>query len=166
MFNRPQKKSNWRNEMPTGAIRSVEEMLDLVIEARKTKRAIRIYTVNQGGSLSTFYIYSKTKLYRPGGKHPNPNWGIDNVNYVLYPIVKDHSCIGYKTTNRRWFKSDEILESFIPALSKYPAVEHRMFTNKMAAEKYSKALSSDPIYMNEVREWHAYCYRMFNHDYN
>ena len=159
----PEQKSNWRNEMPAGAIKSAEEMLDLVIEARKEKKAIRIYTVSQSGHLSCFYIYSKTKLYRPGGKHPNPTYdSLDNTNHVLYPILKDHSLIGYKQTNNRWFKGDELLESYIPALSKFKPTEHRMFQNKKHAENYSKALSSDPQYMLEVKQWHEYCRKSFS----
>lgn len=155
-------RTNYHREWPTGSFKSVEEVLDLVIEARKTKRAIRIYTVCQSGHISVFYITSKTKLYRPGGKHPDPVFSIDNVNHVLYPTFHDHYRSGMwrsSKTNERWYKTHELLESY--GIKTNYQTEHRMFTNKRAATEYSAKLKADPIYIEDVAEWHKYCHRMF-----
>lgn len=163
MFGRPTKKSNWRNEMPPGAIKSMEEMRDLIIEARKEKKAIRIYTVNQGGRLGTFYIISKSRIYKKGSPFPDRmglNRGINDIGDVIEPAIHDHSCINMRGTNRRWFKSHEFIDSYTGDYT-----EHRMFTNKQHALNYSNKLKNDPVYQQEVKDWHAYCDKMFN-DYD
>lgn len=169
MFNRPKQKSNWRNEYPIGALKTREEVLDLVIEARKSKRAIRFYTVNQSGSLGIFYITSKTRLLKKGSPYPKgqPLEGeINDIGDKIAPTYSDHSkYFGGRGVKNRFCRTDgEFLGSY--GIVSPGSTEHRLFTNRMAAEKYSKALSSDPVYMNEVKEWHAYCDRMFNHDYD
>lgn len=156
-----QNRTNYHKKFPAGALKTVEEVLDLVIEARKERKAIRIWTVQQSGYLSCFYLISKTKLYRPGGKHPDPSYSsIDNVNHVLYPTVSDHSIIGMKSTNNRWFKGHTLLESY--GIKTNFKNEHRMFTNYKLAKQYSEQLKNDPIYIEDVKRWHAYCGRLFS----
>lgn len=151
------------NYYPTGALRTREEVLDLVIEARKEKKAIRIYTVNQGGHLDCFYIYSKTKLHKKGAPDPTPYPLKKGVLFdMLYPIVHDHRSISSSKTNKRWFKWHEYIGSYgIKDGSPYPT-EHRMFTNKRAAEEYSTLLQNDREYQEGIVRWHKYCNKMFD----
>lgn len=150
----------YANHWPAGAIRSKEELMDLVIEARKEKKAIRIHTVNQSGYMSVFYIYSKTKLYKTGTPHPNPVLsGISCPSDVLYPVFHDHSRITKHRGVQRWFKTDEHPASY--GIDDRYGTDHRMFTNKMHAENYSELLKNDPEYLEEVRQWHAKCNKLF-----
>lgn len=154
-------RTDYHKQFPAGALRRVQDVLDLVIEARKEHKAIRIWTVEQAGYLSCFYIISRTKLYHPGGKHPDPVYSsIDNINHVLYPTISDHSSIGYKKTNNRWFKTHTLCESFGIEIH-YPT-EHRMFTNYKLALQYSNQLKNDKIYLEDVAQWHAYCAKIFS----
>lgn len=152
-------RTNYHKQFPAGSLQRVQDVLDLVIEARKERKAIRIWTVGQSGYLSCFYILSKTKLYRPGGKHPDPNYSIDNVNHVLYPTVSDHPSVGYRKTNDRWFKTHELCESY-GIMTRFES-EHRMFTNYKLALQYSNTLKNDKTYIEDVARWHSYCERMF-----
>lgn len=147
------------NYWPTGSLKRIEDILDLVIEARKTKRAIRVYTVTQLGYIDEFYLTSKTKLYRPGATHPTHS-DILCQCHTLYPVFDDHSCIGRLKTNTRWFRTDELLESYGVGNVRY-STEHRMFTNQRAALEYSQFLKNDPVYIQEVREWHDHCAELF-----
>ena len=157
---RPTKQTTYHLEYPTGALQRVEDVLDLVIEARKSRKAIRIYTVNQSGHIRIFFLTSKTKLYRPGGKHPDSHFSIDNVNHVLYPIYDDYGSLGYTIPKERWMRNHQLLESY--GIKSRFQTAHRMFTNKMAAGEYSQTLKNDPQYMKEVREWHDFCNELFS----
>jgi len=157
---RPTKQTTYHLEYPTGALQRVEDVLDLVIEARKSRKAIRIYAVVQSGYIRTFFLTSKTKLYRPGGKHPDPHFSIDNVNHVLYPIYADYGSLGYTIPKKRYMRGHELLESF--GINSRFESAHRIFTGRIAAEVYSQKLQHDSQYMKEVREWHAFCDELFS----
>lgn len=86
------KTSKVYDQWPTGAIRGNENLMDLVIEARKEKKAIRLYAVQQSGFITTLYICSKTKMYKAG----QDRRGIKELEFtdhgdILYPIFQDYS---------------------------------------------------------------------------
>lgn len=144
---------------PVGAIRTRQEVRDLVIEARKEKKAIRIWTVTQSGHLDCFYLTSKSRLHKPedlGLRYTSENdhafWHVD--------AVVDHSCIGMKGTNSRWFKKHELLGSYNIEASGGNC--HYAFTSKLAASRYSEELKNDARYQQSVKEHHERCARMFS----
>lgn len=159
-------RNTYYGKYPVGALKTRNEVLDLVIEARKEKKAIRIWTVNQLGRISAFYIYSKTKLYNQGA--PNPcNDGLEKVLFnMLYPVIHDHTIISHKKTNMRWFKTHEFIGSY--GVEETYNTEHRMFTNKRAATNYSNTLKNDPKYRADVEAHHQECAKLFSSfdDYN
>lgn len=129
-----------------------------MIEARKEKKAIRIWTVAQSGRLGCFYLTSRSRLHKPADK-PHMQAYADNPSFWYVTAVHDHSSLGYRTTNKRWFKGDEIMGSW--NIESYGANCHYAFTSKLAAERYSKELQNDARYLQSVREHHARCDAMF-----
>lgn len=157
MFGSPKDR---RTEMkpPAGAILYRQEIRDLVIEARKGKKAIRVYTVTQGGRLDCFYIYSRSRLHKPedaGLSFTSENdpgqWFVD--------VIDDHACIGRKKTNDRWFKTKEVLGSY--NIESFGGNCHYAFTSKLAAQAYSNELKNDATYQQYVKDWHAHCDKLF-----
>lgn len=133
---------------PLGAILKREEIIELVIEARKEKKAIRVWTVTQSGHLSCFYITSKSRLHK---NESAGQWKLD--------CYHDHSVIGMKNTNRRWFKNHELMGSY--NIESYGGNCHFAFTSKIAAKRYSEELKNDKDYIQSVKDWHSQCDRMF-----
>jgi hypothetical protein len=134
---------------PVGSIRTRDEVRDLVIEARKTKRAIRLYLVQQSGYLSEFFIASKSRLNKP--KEGSLCSG-DNF-YCLTGWTRS-------SFDKKYYRSDMLMGSFSIGVS--GGNGHFAFTNKIAAEKYSSQLKNDATYMKYVKDWHAYCSHAFS----
>ncbi len=133
---------------PLGAIQKREEIIELVIEARKEKKAIRVWTVTQSGHLSCFYITSKSRLHKADTAG---QWKVD--------CYHDHSLIGMKQTNDRWFKHYELMGSY--NIESCGGNCHFAFTSRIAAKRYSEELKNDNDYIQSVKEWHDRCDRMF-----
>lgn len=143
---------------PPGAIRTRNEIGDLVIEARKEKKAIRVWTVTQSGYLSCFYITSKSRLHKPDDK-PHMKDYANDPSFWYVSAFHDHANIGYRTTNKRWFRHDEIMGSY--NIESFGGNCHYAFTSKIAALRYSEELKNDEAYLLFVKQHHDRCKRMF-----
>lgn len=165
MFRRP-RETKYASEYPKGSIRHVDEIIDLVKQARIEKRPVRLYAVEQMGHISHYALTSKVKL------HPIPKPSLDNPG---------NFCIGPEFRRLEVWKiySGDYVSSYLPheflishfhkdrilmgsyGISCNPSGEHRLFTHKKLAEEYSNTLRNDPVYVQYVKDWHAYCDRVF-----
>lgn len=135
--------------------------MDLVIESRKTKKAIRLYTVEQSGHISEYFITSKTQHYKKGSPDPKPGYqGIDSVADQIYPVYRKWSFKGNSGPFKDRYNRDNLFYGQ-HVLDDYSS-EFRLFTNKMAATNYSETLKNDPEYVEEVKRWHAHCNNLFD----
>lgn len=143
-------------EPPPGRIKNRAELLDLIIEARKEKKAIRIYLVQQSGYLSEFFITSRSRLHKPeceSGLCSGPNFYKVNG--------KQLSAFGNRRHPKdRYYSTDILTGSF--NIESDGSADHYAFTNRALAERYSNFLKNDAAYTKYVREWHAYCDRSFS----
>lgn len=141
---------------PAGRIRAREELRDLVIEARKTRRPIRVYLVQQSGNMSEFFITSKSRLEKPDANPGEPCSGDD------FYKVQGKMLTGYGSRRRpadRYYSSHILAGSFNIGVD--GGSHHYAFTNRALAERYSNVLKTDPVYTKYVHDWHAYCDRTF-----
>ncbi len=149
-------RTNYYREYPPGAIQHMDDLMAIIIEARKEKKAIRLWTVQQSGYLSPLYIVSKTKRYKAGTPNPTSPNDISLHADIIYPVFRDFSSYGW---SKRWHQSHEYPSQY--GINSNFNVEHRVFTNKAMAERYSETLKNDRVYMEDVKNWHAECNRMF-----
>lgn len=135
---------------PPGAIRFRRELLDLVIEARKEKKAIRIYLVSQSGYMSEFFITSKSRMSKP--KHET---GLASGSSF-------YSVNGWRKSHFRdngYYKSEILTGSYNIECSS--SSNHCAFTNFLSAKKYSDHLKDDAAYVACVKAHHAWCNKIF-----
>lgn len=155
MFNQPTP-PKWIYEYPPGAIKSREELRDIITEARKEKKAIRLYSVSQSGSFGILYLTSKSRL-----KKPKKETGLcSGDSFYSVAVIKEVTWRDRSGTAER-FRRDELLCGTY-SIGVNPSAEHRLFTNRTHAENYSKKLKSSKAYMQYVDAWHAYCAKMFD----
>lgn len=140
---------------PVGRIKTRDELVDLIIEARKEKKAVRIWTVAQSGYLSPFFITSKSRLEKPD---ESAGYSRDDNFYEVkgYKL----STFGNRTRAEDRYYRDRILTGSYN-IGCNGGSHHYAFTNRVLAERYSETLKTDPIYTQYVKDWHAYCDRTF-----
>ena len=144
-------------EPPAGRIRTREELRDLVIEARKERKAIRIYLVQQSGYMNEFFITSRSRLEKP--KHEEGLCSGDN-----FYSVNGHQLSTFgspKSPKDRYYKTEILCGSFGIGVRQLGGSPHYAFTNRVTAQRYSLFLKTHKAYMQYVRDWHAYCDRTF-----
>lgn len=135
-------------ERPKGRIKTLAELQDIIIEARKEKKAIRLWGVQQLGHLEEIFLTSKSKIIKPekpgefGHYNTVPCW-------MRSPSPRE-----------RWYKYHFLPASYGIHDSKYDT-EFALFTNKRLAMEYSERLKSDPKYIASVRRWHDRCAIIF-----
>jgi hypothetical protein len=140
---------------PAGRIKTRGELLDLIIEARKEKKAIRLYLVEQSGHLGEFFITSQSRLSKPKyetGLASGPNFYSVNGRKLAY-WERDAA------PKRRYYSYEILTGSYNIEVD--GSSDHYAFTNRALAERYSNFLKNDAAYMRYVREWHAYCDKVF-----
>jgi hypothetical protein len=143
---------------PDGRIRTREELRDLIIEARKERKAIRIYLVEQSGHMSQFFLTSKSRLEKP--EHEHGLCSGDN-----FYSVKGKKLAGWerRLEPKHRYYSDRILcGSYGIGVQQYGGSPHYAFTNRILAERYSLFLKTHKAYAQYVRDWHAYCANVFH----
>ncbi len=120
-----------------GAIAHSKELIDLVIEARKEKKAIRLWRVEQMGHISPFYLTSRSRYISNSRRDDGSFLSVLRPAYNRVTGYVDHASIGYRGTRRRWFRTEILIGSYdIDGSSSYEP-EHRIFTSKIAADRYS-----------------------------
>lgn len=148
------RESKWSFKYPPGAVKTRDELRDLIIEARKEKKAIRLYAVGQMGHLRVYYLTSTSQLQKPKYKT-----GLcSGDSFYSTAAYVDHSCIGHNKTNNRWFKDQILCGSY--SIGTMSSEHHRLFTNKMHAENYATELKNDAEYVKSVHEHWEWCSRM------
>lgn len=144
-------KTTFWKEYPAGAIKHRQEVLDLIIEARKEKKAIRLYAVEQSGHLREMFLTSKSRMVKPkeDGMCTGPRF------YMV-----EHTRTLYNGYNRKeYYESHILMGSYDIGVPN--DTEHRLFTNRKLAEQYSETLKNSKEYLQEVKEHHERCNRMF-----
>lgn len=141
---------------PEGRIRSREELRDLIIEARKERKAIRIYLVQQSGYMSEFFLTSKSKLQKPDAES-----GLCSGDSFYRVNGRRLSSLHHRGKPKDRYYADELLTGSYNIGCNGGSVHHFAFTNRALAERYSNTLKNDPIYRQYVKDWHAYCDRSF-----
>lgn len=144
-----------------GAIRTSQEIVDLVIEARKEKKAIRLYCVGQMGQISAFYLTSKSRYVR-NKRERDGSSSLIGPAYDEVTGFNDHAFGKHTGTNRRWHKSRILAGTYDLGGSSGFSPEHRLFTNRLLAERYGEALKADPEYVAGVKAHWARCRTMFS----
>lgn len=144
-------------EPPAGRIKAREELLDLIIEARKGKKAIRIYLVQQSGYMNEFFITSRSRLEKP--EHEDGLCSGDNFYSVNGRQLATYG--SRKCPKDKYYKTEILCGSFGIGVPQYGGSPHYAFTNRIAAERYSLFLKTHKAYAQYVRDWHAYVSDMF-----
>lgn len=134
---------------PKGAIRTGEELTDLIVEARKSRKAIRLYEVSQGGAFSECAITSSARI-APAGKH--------SPDILALPVHRMSSWGG-----ARWYSSHICLGDVNITYKGRSGGHnrHMLFSNRRSATEYADALKSDVAYQRAVKDWHRECNEMF-----
>ncbi len=142
---------------PAGRIKTREELLDLIIEARKGKKAIRIYLVEQSGHMAQFFLTSKSRLSKPEAEEglcSGPN----------FYSVNGKKLAGWerrRAPKHRYYSDKILCGSYGIGVAQYLGSPHYAFTNRLHAERYSLFLKTHPAYTKYVKDWHAYCAENF-----
>lgn len=145
-------------EPPAGRIKTREELLDLIIEARKGKKAIRIYLVEQSGYMSQFFLTSKSKLNKPDSES-----GLCSGPSFYRVNGRKLSTWKRRSEPKHRYRPDDILcGSYGIGVPQFGGSPHYAFTNRIAAERYSLFLKTHKAYIQYVSDWHRYCDRSFS----
>lgn len=139
--------SKWSMKYPAGSIKTREEFRELVIQARKGKKAIRIYLVEQIGHVREVFITSKSQMQKPTESLPGD------------AFFKCHVMAKSSFPPKGYYPSDILLGSY--SIGVMSSEHHRAFTNRRSAEQYSNELKNDPEYVAEVKAHWARCERLF-----
>jgi hypothetical protein len=142
---------------PVGRIKTREELRDLVIEARKEKKAIRIYLVEQSGHIREFFLTSKSRLMKPDADE-----GLcSGDNFYKVNGKAEASWHKRSAPKHRYYSTDILCGSYGIGVQQYGGSPHYAFVNRQLAQRYSTFLKTNAAYMEYVRQWHAYCDRTF-----
>jgi len=134
---------------PIGAIRTQRELQDVVTEARKEKKAIRLYGVSQGGYFEEMFLTSKSRIF---STETSPD-----IKQLTYRARSTWS--GKRYYEATLCLADRNIEDNNGRRGGHN--RHMLFTNRRAAEAYSQQLKNDRAYQFEIKEWHARCSRLF-----
>lgn len=148
------RQSKWSFKYPPGAISSRDDLLGYVIEARKTKRAFRLYVVEQMGAVGEFIVTPRSKLIKAPLDAPICRGPV----FDKLPAWR-HFKSGRGKISDRYYRSDILMGSY--SVGVMSSEHHRMFLNKRHAENYASELKSDPEYVLSVKEHWARCKQMF-----
>ena len=124
-----------------GAIKTRNELLDLIIEARKEKKAIRLYAVIQGGYFSELFLTSKSKIDGVSGLEKFDHW--QRSPLASERFWKTYSCLGDLNIEGGGHNC------------------HQLFANRRLALAYSEQLKADAEYQAAVKDWHRHCDTLF-----
>lgn len=134
-----------------GAIKTRAELNDLLAEAGRTKRAIRLYAVEQGGHMSELFITSRTK-----------------VTITTYDSGWQYEAFDAWTRSssfkERWFKYDRSLADLNiqgKVAGKGGHNRHQLFRNHRSAEDYAAQLRNDAGYQQAIKDFHKRIDRVF-----
>lgn len=142
---------------PAGRIKTRDELRDLIIEARKEKKAIRVYLVEQSGHISQFFITSKSRLKKPEveeGLCSGDNFYEVNGRKLAY--WQKH-----RAPQHRYYSDRILCGSYGIGVPQYGGSPHYAFVSRQLAERYALFLKTHRGYMQYVKDWHAYCERAF-----
>lgn len=142
---------------PAGRIKTREELQDLIIEARKERKAIRIYLVEQSGHVTEFFITSRSRLNRP--EHQD---GLcSGQNFYRVDGKKLASWERHKAPSLRYYSDHILCGSYAIGVPAHDGAPHYAFTNRQLAERFSLYLKTHKEYQRYVKDWHAYVGQMF-----
>lgn len=130
-----------------GAIKTRAQLLDLIIEARKERKAIRLYAVVQSGRFEEVFLTSKSAISM------QDSTGIESFTMFM------RSSYG----GSRYYRISRCLGD-LNIVGKTRAGghnRHQLFANRRLAEAYSTSLKSDTAYLAAVAERHASFDRIF-----
>lgn len=125
-----------------GAIKNRAQLLDIIIEARKSKKAIRLYAVEQGGYFSELFLTSKSTI-------------VQDAAYEKFSCFAKSSWSG-----ARYYRSHRYLGdlNIVAKDGRQPGHNrHQLFSNRRHATEYAEKLKGDAGYQQAVKEWHARC---------
>lgn len=130
-----------------GAIKTRAELLDLVIEARKGKKAIRLYSVEQGGHFGEHALTSRSK--------------IETHASTDYDFVTLHTLSRYSG----WYKTERCLGdlNIVEKNGRHSGHNrHQLFSNRRSAEEYAAKLAADAPYQQAIKDFHKRMDNIFN----
>lgn len=123
---------------PKSGISKVEDIIDLIDQALEESSAINLYGVGAKGSITQFFITKFDKINKDSEA---------SLTYLETSILLEGEIKPYTI----------ILENHgISCFDNYILSEYMLFSNFIAAEKYSKYLKTNKEYLNYVRAWETY----------
>ncbi len=145
--------SRFQGKYPKGSIKHREEILDIIQQSKQENININLYGVEQSGYISTYIITPNSLLKK------------NDIKGCEEPSFDQITC--YATYNylepSKWLWYYILLGSYnIDNLTSNKHGVHRLFSNKEIAKDYSKELKNDKEYLQEVKEHHNLCNRLFN----
>lgn len=133
-----------------GAIKTRAQLTDLIAEAGKTKRAIRLYAVEQGGHMSELFITSRTKITI---KTFDSGWQYESFK----PWARSTST----WSKERYYQSERSLADLnILGKTGKPGGHnrHQLFSNRRLADEYAAKLRGDARYQQAIKDFHRRMY--------
>lgn len=134
-----------------GAIKTRAQLTDLIAEAGKTRRAIRLYAVEQGGHMSELFITSKTKITI---QTFDSGWQYESFK----PWARS------TWSKERYFQSERSLADLnIRGKTGKPGGHnrHQLFSNRRLADEYATKLRNDAQYQQAIKDFHGRIDKMF-----
>lgn len=148
--------SKWSWKYPPGAITTREVLQDIIIEARKERKAIRLYGVCQMGHFETWFLTSKSRLNKPESKV-----GLcSGDSFYSVPAYKLSSFTSRHEPKHRFYRDKFLCGSY--SIGTLSNEYHRMFQNARLAREYAEELKNDPEYVLSVKEHWARCEKAFS----
>lgn len=126
-----------------GAIKTRAELLDIVIEARKSKKAIRLYSVEQGGYFGEHALTSRSK--------------IETHASTDFDFITLHTFSRSRCSNKGWYKTERCLGdlNIVEKNGRHSGHNrHQMFSNRRCAEEYAAKLAADAPYQQAIKDFH------------
>lgn len=134
-----------------GAIKTRAELLDLVIEARKGKKAIRLYSVEQGGHFGEHALTSRSK--------------IETHALTDYDFIALHTLSKYGGGKPEWYRNERCLGdlNIVEKNGRHSGHNrHQLFSNRRCAEEYAARLAADAPYQQAIKDFHKRMGSIFN----
>jgi hypothetical protein len=143
--------SRFQMQYPTGSLRSINEIKNLLLEAKKGAE-ITLYAVEQLGYISKYLLTPDSKYI------PNDDSDLKGPQYDKV------TCFVYQDDTRQyWYHILMGSYNLNSTEDNYCGV-HRLFTDQLLAETYSNELKNDAEYVEEVRRHHERCKDLYDED--
>lgn len=131
-----------------GAIRNRAALLDYIIEARKERKAVRLFAVVQSGHLSEMFLTSKSAISEQDSSGIESFTCWQRATWTGRKYYRSHHCLGDLNVAGKQRRGGHN--------------RHQLFANRRLAQEYSEILKADRAYLAAVAEHHRHCAKLFS----